>query len=238
MHLKTKTLLSIVTLAGFALTGCEAKTNNNPGSDMGVTPGADMGTPPPPPGPPPPPPPPNGFAESSKSIVKFKANERLAFDVSQALSIPLNEVCNELGAYSCTGLVHRVSLGGVEPYNLNLNEPLPSTTITTPIAVERVALYACERRAQLDMDDLANATIFTNLPVQDGALSDIEDPAVTAAIDTLYKRVVLRAPTDAEVNHLKGFYQTLVDDNEPNPAKAWATLSCFTVLSTMEALFY
>ena len=102
----------------------------------------------------------------------------------------------------------------------------------------RVALFVCEQRATQDLADPSNAAIFTNLPVQDGAINDINDPAVARAIDVLYKRALQRAPTPEEIGHIQGLYQELADTGEADPAKAWATLSCFSVLTTMESLFY
>jgi hypothetical protein len=90
-------------------------------------------------------------ARSSRNNLRFKGPERLAFDFAAALSLPADQVCNELGQYPCTTFVHTVALGGVEPYGIGFYEPLPFTGVTTPITIDRVALAACGQRVTLDV---------------------------------------------------------------------------------------
>lgn len=47
--------------------------------------------------------------------------------------------------------VHRIVLGGVEPYTLGVREPLPLIAVTAPIAQDRVALAACTERIERDL---------------------------------------------------------------------------------------
>lgn len=178
------------------------------------------------------------FAKSSKAVLRFKRSLRLRNDLAQTLAIPEGEVCSELGQYSCTDFVHTISLGGVEAYVLGLNEPMNNTTVTTPIATERVVLFACERRARDDLAAGGGAVIFKDLGIQDGKLADVDAEAVGAAIDTLYKRALLRAPTAQEVSHLRQLYRDIEADQQPDPARDWAILTCFSVLTSMESLFY
>ena len=228
----------ITTLAaGALLSGCMASENLNPtgGADSGSSDGRDGGVVATPDGgtitdP--------GFAKSSKAVLRFKRSVRLRNDIAQALAIPEGEVCSELGQYSCTDFVHTISLGGVEAYVLGLNEPTAETTVTTPIATERVAMFACERRARDDLAAPDGAVIFKGLGVADGKLADVDSEAVAAAINTLYERVLLRAPTAREVSHLRQLYRDIEADSQPQPARDWAILTCFSVLTSMESLFY
>ncbi|MCA9554232.1 MAG: hypothetical protein KC933_29625 [Myxococcales bacterium] len=233
--------LITVLAAGALLSGCLASENLNPTGtpDSGVSGDGDSGVA-------------NGdggtvdndggttgpaFAKSSKAVLRFKRTTRLRNDISQVLGIPEGEICNELGQYSCTDYVHTISLGGVEAYTLGINEPTADTTVTTPIATERVVLSACERRARDDMAAPDGALIFKGLVVTDGKL-DVGSAEVAQSIDTLYKRALLRAPTSAEVSHLTQLYRDIEADQQPNPARDWAILTCFSVLTSMESLFY
>lgn len=177
--------------------------------------------------------------ESAKANVRFKRNERLKNDIAQALSLPLNQVCLELGQYDCASFVHRIALGGVEPYELAILEPFASTTVTTPIAVERLAFYACERRVSDDLAGPGSAVIFRNLSVDaSGKLADVESPPVREALDTLYRRAVQRPIEESEAAHLAELYREIEAGGGGSEARDWAILSCFSALTTMEALFY
>lgn len=176
------------------------------------------------------------LAKSAKANVRFKRNLRIRNDFAQAMGLEPGEVCTELGQYSCTDVVHTISLGGVEPYVLGLNEPGDDTTATTPIAAERVALFACSERVRRDLG--GDAQIFRDLPIADGRLLDPDAEAVATAIDTLYKRALLRAATPAEIAHHRQLYLDISADGEADAARDWAVLSCFSVLTSMESLFY
>lgn len=226
---------SLVALAALALWACEATPQD--AIDAGVATDAstnqDAG------------PPDSGavdvgpvFAISSKANLRMKSNLRLRNDLAQSLGLTPDQVCKELGQYSCTDFVHAVALGGVEPYTLGLNEPQSHTTLTTPIAVERVVLSACTRRA---IDDLGSATpvIWRDLGVTaEGRLADPGTAGVAASITRLYQRGLLREPKAREIEHLTQLYRDLEADGGANPARDWATLSCFSVLTSLEALFY
>lgn len=179
------------------------------------------------------------FPASSKANVRFKRAERLGTDMAAALGLDRGTLCRELGQYSCTDFVHTIALGGVEPYELGIREPLDHTTITTPMAVERLALSGCEQRVTRDLADPAGALIFRDLGIDaNGAITDPSGPAVLGALDTLYKRALLRPARESEVAHLTQLYRDLEGTNEPGPARDWAILACFSVMTTMEALFY
>ena len=54
----------------------------------------------------------------------------------------------------------------------------------------------------------------------------------------LYKRSLLRPPTAQEQGHLRQLYRDIEADGQGQPARDWAVLSCFSVLTSMEGLFY
>ena len=179
-----------------------------------------------------------GYSRSAKGNLRFKGNERLTFDYSVALGIAPLELCNELGQYSCTFVVHPVALGGVDPYGHGLIEPSPVTLATTSMVVDRVALAACVKRVALDLATPATALIFKSLPVTAGRLSAPRGPEVRAALTELAQRGWLRDPTEAELSILMQLNTDIEATGVPEPAKAWMQASCFAVLSSAESVFY
>lgn len=202
MYLRTATLLAF-------LIGCSARGSETPGTPDGGTGGVaeDGGTIDP-----------NGLppvVESSKSRLQFKGGPLYASLLSTGLGIPREELCTELGLYDCISDVHRISLLDVEPYRTGILEPLENTGISTPIAVERVALSACTRWARrgVGTDRRAIAT-------------------------ALYQNLLQREPEEREVEHLEELYASMAAAGDPALDQSWAALSCFAVATTMEALFY
>ena len=178
------------------------------------------------------------FAASAKGQVRFKRNERLTADMAKSLGIPFASVCNELGLYPCTTTVHHLSLGGVDAYNIGVYEPLAFTGLTSPIVVDRVALSACTQRVTADLATPSTALIFKAITLDATGKLNVDSAEVKTALDLLYKQVVLRPVTDAEVGHLKKLYADIVATNKPQPGKMWMTLSCFAVLTSVESVFY
>lgn len=177
--------------------------------------------------------------ESEKARVQFKRERRLVSDFSAALGLPAGEVCKELDRFDCFQIVHNVSIGGVDPYNLGIFDPLEETTKTTPIAMERIALTGCRNRVDLDFGAPSDAVIFKNLGVDgDGALADVNAASVDEAIDALYRRFVLRNATPEEREEIRGFYAQVTESGDTRPARSWAILTCFMVSTGVESLFY
>ena len=172
---------------------------------------------------------------SPTANVRFKGPTQLRNDFAFALGLPRDELCFELGELSCTDEVHSVTLGGVEPDALGIYEPATTTSATTPIAVDRIALAACGRRVDAD---LAGEAVIFGLNLRGAALTDVDDPEVTEALTSLYRRILLRDPTSAELSHLRSLYADVEATTTPQPARDWAVASCFAVLTTMESLFY
>jgi hypothetical protein len=173
---------------------------------------------------------------SAKHAVKFKTKGRLLKDFSAALALPTDQLCQELGQYNCAD-VHAIALGGVDAYGAGVYEPLKASAITTPLAVDRLALSGCTQRAVLDFKDLDAAKIF-KLEVENGALVDINAESTSAVITTLFQRIHLRDPKDNEAAHLRDLYPQLIEAGSTTPARDWASLSCYSVLTMMESLFY
>jgi hypothetical protein len=177
--------------------------------------------------------------QSATAKVKFKRNDRIANDFARTLGIGVGKVCSELGLYSCTHEAHKVALGGSDPYGQGMNEPLPTTTLTTPSAIERVALSACGLRVDRDLEGDGEPLIYGGLDVaSDGRLVDVDAQSVADAVDTIYKRAIQRPPTAAEIAHHRKLYEDIEARGPQRPAREWAVLSCFAVMTSMEQLFY
>lgn len=171
---------------------------------------------------------------SSRPRVQFKGGQRYATDLSEGLGLARLELCQELGRYDCVDQVHDITLGGVEPYKLRINKPLPVAPVTAPIAVDRVALSACDQRAERDFAAPEEAVIFGE--VASGAPDEAKYAAVSAR---LYERLLQREAEPAEVAALAGFVREVEEEVGAEAApREWATMSCFVVATSMEALFY
>ena len=178
------------------------------------------------------------IAQSAKANVRFKRGVRLSADYAAALSIPADQLCRELGQYQCATLVHTIAIGGTDPYGVGLYEPLPFTGMSTPIVTDRIALSACQARATADLAAGASAVVFKGVTPDAAGKLNVESAEVREAIDALYRRATLRRATDAEVGHLKQLYRDIEASGKPQPGASWMTLSCFAVLTSVEALFY
>ncbi len=181
------------------------------------------------------PPPQQPVAVSPQPKIKFKGHRRWRNDLARALALDEREVCNEMGQYSCTELVHRIALGGSAAEDLGFYTPLPTSTITSPIAADRVALSACIKRVDLDLQS-QEPVIFTGpAPMEDGHREEI--------IHALYRRLIQREAAPHEVTYFVELLYRDVTSLAPEvslaaSARDWAVLSCFVVATSMESLFY
>ncbi|QRN94353.1 hypothetical protein JRI60_35200 [Archangium violaceum] len=178
-------------------------------------------------------------APSSRNNLRFKNPEQLTAHFSAALSLPPEQVCNELGQYPCTTYVHNVALGGVEPYGIGLYEPISVTGVTTPIAIDRLALAACVRRVSLDVTSPGEAVLFKGIELDgQGRLASRDGAPVRDAITSLYQRALLRDPTETEVGTLSQLATQIESKGSQTPGRDWMVASCFAVLSSAESVFF
>jgi hypothetical protein len=208
------------------LSACSSSSPSGP--DAGTPPPVDAGTGS------------NGeVARSSRNNLRFKSPEQLTAHFASALSLPPDQVCNELGRYACTTDVHNVVLNGVDPYVVGLFEPLKVTGATTPNVIDRVALAACARRVSLDVTTPGEAVLFKGLELDaQGRLANREGAPVRDAITSLYQRALLRKPTQTEVDTLSQLSTRMESMGSQAPGRDWMTLACFTVLSSAESVFF
>lgn len=172
---------------------------------------------------------------SRKARLKYKSGARYASDLAASLDLPRDAICRELGLYDCVDEVHRIVLGGVEPYTLGVREPLPSIPVTAPIAQDRVALAACTERIERDLG-ASEPMFLKRVDVDAPTPGQLEATAVR-----LYDRILRRDATPYEASALAQFHATVSDGQGESPATAtrdWAILSCFMVATTLESIFY
>ena len=174
------------------------------------------------------------LSPSPKARVRFKRLDRLAADLARALEIDRAALCTELDLLDCFE-VHRVPLGGVEPYNSAIFEPIKETTKTTPMVLERIGLSACRKRAEEDLR--SGAGLIFDPSLNNGQL-DPNAEVFGAAIDALYKRFLQRRANAKEREGLALMYARIEATGDPEPGFDWAVLSCFAVATSAEALFY
>ena len=235
MHLET-TLRDVVALtpwwwaalAALSLAGCSSEpagaSQNNPEADARADledEGADA---------------PSGDASAdvqvaSRANLKFKAGARFARDVAQGLDLDPEQMCLELGRFDCIDEVFVVTLGGVEPLFLRIYTPVEGL-LAAPLAAERVALHACIKR--VDADRASLGVIFPELQ-QPESLE--QGPARQVVARRLVERLLRRRSTPLEVRALSDLYETIAPESQ-DVARDWSVLSCVSVATMSENLFY
>ena len=169
---------------------------------------------------------------STRNHLVWKRHHAVEQDFARALELPAKELCTELGAFNCIRDVHLAALGGNDPFGQGLYEPLEGPLVTTPLALDRIALAACGTRVERDR---LSAVVFTRLDLA-GEAPRADSDAFTDTVTTLYQRLLGRDPEPAEAEHIA---ELLVDDaGAPVSAAAFAHLACFTVATTAEFLYF
>jgi hypothetical protein len=179
--------------------------------------------------------------KSQKSNLRFKGPYRLQLELQRITQLPTNEICRELGAFDCVGLVHHIALGGVEAYNSNVYKPFEATAISAPMAVERIALQACSRSRERDISNFPEAVLFRAVPLSPDQLRilDIEGPEAVDHIQNLFRRILLREANTEEIASFQRLYRDIEGDADAQkPAQEWAIASCMILFSSIEFLFY
>lgn len=179
-------------------------------------------------------------AKSTRNELLWKRYRAFEQGLVEALLVDAQELCKELGRFSCVDAVHLVVLGGNDPFERGLHEPVQAPSATTPLAVERVVWSAC--RASVDADaERAVPRVFLDLPLKNNfdAL-DMDDPdqkfAVEDTITNLYRRIHARDPLESERVRLREL--VLDDSGLAVLPREFALAACFAIASTTENLFY
>ena len=166
---------------------------------------------------------------SAKARVMSKTGAVWGRDLANGLGLQTWELCNELGSYDCIEDAHRVTLGGVEPTALGIDDPLPNASVSAPIAVDRVAVSACAERYTRDQ---------AGTPVIFGAVLDKDNKRHRKDVGTLLvQRLLGREPNDAELDAIEGLHDTL-EPISTDLTRDWSIGACVMVATSTEALFY
>lgn len=171
-----------------------------------------------------------GCATSEAESLLWKRGSALANDLQEALALPADQLCNELGQRACAD-VHRVPLGMSDPFGSGLYDAVHRPLATTAIATDRVVLSACG--ARVERDKAGESAVF-----KDGILSarSLSDDAAKKIVQTLYRRLLTREPREAELAVLRELTKSA--EGEPLSAEDFAQLACFTIGTTSEFLLY
>lgn len=175
---------------------------------------------------------------SPTAHVRFKGDRVLSNDLARGLGLEPSAICNELGTHPCTTQVHKVTLGGVDPYDRQIYVPLGTTAATTPLAAERVVLSACLERAKRDFAAPDGALLFGGLELDGTRLTNAHGEAASAAVERLYVALLARHATTGEIAAIADSYAEIEASGDDAPAETWAALSCFAVGTSVEFLFY
>ena len=170
------------------------------------------------------------MATSTRNDLRWKRAAAIHKDLMRALDLDELQVCAELDIFACVQ-IHQIALGGNEPFNLGLYEPVAIPMATTPGAVDRMVLAACSNRAWLDSQ--GPALVFTSLDL-DAESVDPDDENLEAQIVLLYRRLLSRDPLPQEVAAIT---DGLLGTERSLSALEFAKLACFAIGSTTEFIF-
>lgn len=192
--------------------------------------------------------------------LRWKRARAVERDLTRALALREADLCNEFGVQRCLraenaqnaqtwndatigprnawfdlvapGGVHLVPLGGNDPYFHGQYRPVDRPIATTPAALDRVVLAACARRASRDADGTDSPPlVFTDLDLSAASVAP-DAPAVAPTVTALYRRLLARDPSDAELGVLRDMLR-----EGPLSGRQFATLACYTIATTTEFLF-
>ncbi len=162
------------------------------------------------------------------SKLKFKKQKLLEQEIMTSLSLSQNQICQELESLNCINEAHHLTLGGVDAYDKNIWENKNSFLETTPIVVERIVWSACEKRVALDLES-GESKIFSK-----GSVSDSSH--VGLMVSNLYQNILARDASENEIAAAKEFASNL--EKNGGTYDDWARLSCFSLMTSVEFLFY
>lgn len=183
-------------------------------------------------------PPDTGPAVSATRRLRFKRFDQLQLELERVLALGPTEVCRELDRFDCTSDVHRVALGGSDPYLANVYEPASEPPLNAPLAWERVVLTACAERVDRDLASPTEAAWLKEVDVDQTGALDPASPAVEHAVRTIYREGLLRDPSGEEVGAWRDEYRSIADAGAEHPARSWARVLCGAVLTSGEFVFY
>lgn len=177
------------------------------------------------------------LVQAKKENLRLKRASQLKRHLVKILGMNSNQLCLELGTIPCVDVAHKVSLGGLAAYESSQYELPKESTISAPMALDRFILSACTTRASLDIINPAQGVIFKNLDItDDGRIT--KDDNYYNSVQRLYNKAFLRDPTQADYQTMEDLYLDIYSSNPLGAGRNWAILSCYSVLSSLEFIFY
>ncbi len=172
------------------------------------------------------------FKISTRPALVWKRRDALVLDLSRALGLPPERLCNELELAPCAQ-IHQVSLGANDPLLLGMYVPVGSPLATTPAVVDRMVLASCAS-ATASAQDGANA-LFASLD-WGSATAPQEAEGQDAHTTELYRRFLSRDPTSQELTVARDLATDAA--GQPLALEDYAKLSCYAVGSLTEFVMY
>lgn len=170
---------------------------------------------------------------STRNHLIWKRAHAIEQDLALALELDPETMCQELGEFSCTERVHLTTLGGHDPFEQGLYRGVGSPLVTTPLALERVAVSACTARAKADMS--GDPVVFVDLELGEDAPSSGSD-AYRYTVRTLYRRLLARNPEPEEYDVLAALLES--PEGGRASGEGFAVAACVAVATTTEFLFF
>ena len=172
--------------------------------------------------------------ESTQARLNWKRAATLERDLAAALELSPQELCTGPEGAPCISQLYLVALGGNDPFEASIYNPVDSPLVTTPVAVDRVMFSACARRAALDAESGA-PVVFGALELG-GMAPEPDSEAVLQTATTLFRRFIGRDPLPVEVEIVGRLTQS--EAGERVDASSFATTACYAVGSTTEFFFF
>ncbi|SMF51689.1 hypothetical protein [Pseudobacteriovorax antillogorgiicola] len=162
------------------------------------------------------------FPEAPSAYYKLKPSKLLARDLSAALNMSLEALCQDQGDRPCFQDIHNISLGGVAPYKSAIYTA-KAISSRSAIAMERSALIACRNRVEKDLTSSQDSVILHDRP--------------SVMISQAFQRILSRDPTPSEIDtQLNLLKRTKVTSAAPK--RDWGLLLCYSLVTSTEFLFY
>ncbi|MCB9598098.1 MAG: hypothetical protein H6719_35620 [Sandaracinaceae bacterium] len=162
--------------------------------------------------------------------LQWKRVAAFTADLEGALELTGDTLCREIDRIDCEA-VHLVALGGNDALGAAQYTVVASPLATTPAAVDRVVLSACENAVARDAAGAPR--VFTDLPPTDAPADAALAERQAAA---LYRRLLAR---DAAPDELAILAELTVDPaGAPRSAREVDVLTCFSIGTTAEMVLF
>lgn len=191
---------------------------------------------------------------SHRESLRWRTGYAVEHHLMQALALTETEVCAELGLFKCITrpaderpfrasgsgdtptvampLPHQVALGGNDPFDQGNYAPRRTPGATSPNALDRVVLAACDARVL--KDKAGPAVVFAGVDLNASTLPD--NAATRAAITQLFRRFHARDPLPAELTLVASLAEAPANSGPPLAEDA-ARAMCVAVGGMSESAF-